>query len=71
MKKWITPALIIVGAILLFGASRIDSGLTTSSTIWFKIAGLLAIFLGIYRATKVVKTYSENENNDDTEGGQR
>lgn len=71
MKKWVTPVLIIVGAILLFGASSLDSGKTDSFRVGFKIAGLLIIFWGIYRATKVVRSHTENFDDDDTEGRQR
>ncbi len=68
MKKWITPILIVVGAVLLFGASGLDAGKTNSFTVGFKIIGLLAIFLGIYRATKVVRSHTGKLDSDDKEG---
>ncbi len=67
MRNWITPVLIVIGAVLLFGASSIDEG-GNSLGLGLKILGLIFIMGGIYRASKVVRSYSEKDDDHDTEG---
>lgn len=67
MRNWITPVLILIGAVLLFGASGIVEG-GNSLALALKILGLIFIMGGIYRASKVVRSYSEKDHDHDTEG---
>lgn len=67
MRNWVTPVLIVIGAVLLFGASGIDEK-GNSLALGIKILGLIFIMGGIYRASKVVRSYSEKDHDHDSEG---
>lgn len=65
--KWLTVVLIIVGAGLLIFSSGIEPAANGPKTIWFKIAGLIMLMAGIYRASRV-KPAQNDEINEDQEG---
>lgn len=58
--KWLTPTLIGIGAILLIFSSGIEPKADGRQTIAFKIAGLILLMIGIYRASRV-KPSEEND----------
>lgn len=52
-KKWLTIVLLAVGAGLIIFASGIEPKAYGEKTVGFKIAGLIMLMYGIYRASRV------------------
>jgi len=68
--KWLTLVLIIVGAVLLIFFSGIEPRAVGKQTIGFKIAGIILLMFGIYRASKVKPEQNQeiDENQDRGQG---
>jgi|GEM_PF-2090871 len=68
--KWLTLVLIIVGAVLLIFSSGIEPRADGKQTIGFKIAGIILLMFGIYRASKVKPEQNQeiDENQDRGQG---
>lgn len=64
-RKWITSVFIFIGAILLIVSSGIESSASEVYTVWFKIAGLIILMTGLYRAAKNKSNSKENIENDE------
>lgn len=62
--KWLTPVLIFVGGIVLIYAFRIDPNLNSKETVWLKVAGIVILMMGMYRASKRTNIDEEERGND-------
>lgn len=67
-SKWLIPILIFVGAVLLLLSSTLNhSSVSEKANVWLKIAGLIILMIGLYKASKR-STIPHKENKDDEEG---
>lgn len=67
-SNWLTFVLILIGGILLLFASAMNEPLNSSRTLWFKIAGIIILMTGVYRAYKGSAKNESNPENDEDRG---
>lgn len=63
--KHLTLLLLVIGAGLIIFSSGIEPKAYGEKTIGFKIAGLILLMYGIYRASRVKPDVIEDEENED------
>lgn len=63
VKKWMIPIFIGAGAVLLIFSSVIEPKSNGEHTLWFKIAGLILIMIGIYKASQVKPEQQTDDDN--------
>lgn len=61
-KKWLTPLLLVIGAILLITASALNhTDLSPKKNVWIKISGLIILMFGLYHASKRAQSKKQDQ----------